>query len=301
MRVTTSQTFDRPSLLMANLNREADRLQTQVATGKKIQAPSDSAPDWQRLSTLSRAAADDTAYTSNAKLAQSLLADSDASMSSIETQLQRAKEIAVQANSDTLSPEARSQLKDQVDAIITDILNLANAKDTRGQPLFAGASGDTAYARQGDGSIAYVGGGEASTIPIANGVSVQATQSGARVFAVKTDSGDSDVFAILSAFSAALATDAPQGGIDKALGELDSALDSVGTVRSSIGARAYGVDLELNRLSDANVARETERSGIEDADTTESIAQLQKTLTILQATQASFTKLTSLSLFDYLR
>jgi flagellar hook-associated protein 3 FlgL len=40
---------------------------------------------------------------------------------------------------------------------------------------------------------------------------------------------------------------------------------------------------------------------LEDTDVTTAVTQLQKTLTILQATQASFTKLTSLSLFDYLR
>ena len=40
---------------------------------------------------------------------------------------------------------------------------------------------------------------------------------------------------------------------------------------------------------------------MEDTDITSAVTELQKTLTILQATQASFTKLTGLSLFDYLR
>ena len=54
-------------------------------------------------------------------------------------------------------------------------------------------------------------------------------------------------------------------------------------------------------MTDAATTRETERSGLEDTDVTAAITELQKTMTVLQATQASFSKLSSLSLFDYLK
>ncbi|MEG3181749.1 flagellar hook-associated protein FlgL [Sphingomonas sp. LT1P40] len=302
MRVTTSQLYDRPSLLMGNLSRQADQLQTQVATGKRILTPSDSASGWQQLSGLKRAEADDGAYGANIKMAQSLLAATDTALEAVETQLQRAKAITVQAGSDTLTAEGRAALKVEVDAIIADLLGVVNAKDTRGQPLFGGASGDTAYARQPDGSIAYAGQGDSAAIPVGDGVSIAATETGARAFGgIQTSSGESDMFAILSALSAALQPGAEGGGVDEAMTNLDAALDQVGTARTSVGARAFRMDLEAERLVDVDVTREATRSGIEDADVTTAIAELQKTLTILQATQASFTKLTSMSLFDYLR
>ncbi len=302
MRVTTSQSFDRPTLLMTSLSKQADTLQTQVATGKKILAPSDNATGWQQLSAIKRDAADDGVWGANIKVAQSLLADTEAALGTVETQLQRAKALAVQANSDTLSAADRASILSDVEAIIADLLGVANGKDVRGQPLFGGASGDTAFARQADGSIAYVGVGEAAPIPVGEGVSIVATETGARAFGgIAGSNGETDMFAILTAFAAALASDAPAGGIDTALSDLDAALDQIGTTRASVGARAFRMDLEAERLQDADVARETTRSGIEDVDTTTAIAELQRTLTILQATQASFTKLTSLSLFDYLR
>jgi len=49
------------------------------------------------------------------------------------------------------------------------------------------------------------------------------------------------------------------------------------------------------------VSREETRTAIEDTDIPTAVAELQKTLTVLQATQASFSKLTGMSLFDYLR
>ncbi|WP_066682638.1 flagellar hook-associated protein FlgL [Sphingomonas sp. CCH9-E2] len=302
MRVTTSQSFDRPSLLMTNLTSQADRLQAQVATGKKILAPSDSASGWQQLSGLKRAGADDSAYGANIRTAQALLAATDTALDQVETQLQRARSLAVQANSDTVNAEGRAAIKVEIEAILTDLIGVANSTDTRGQPLFGGTSGTAAFTVQGDGSVMWTGGGEPAAIPIGDGESIAATTSGARAFGgIAASGGTTDMFQILSAFAAALEPDGTAGGVGTAMGDLDAALDQLGATRASVGARAFRLDLEAERLDEAEITREAARTGIEDADTAESIAQLQKTLTILQATQASFTKLTSLSLFDYLR
>ena len=302
MRVTTSQSFDRPSLLMAQLSSQADRLQTQVATGKKLLAPSDSASGWQQLSGLKRADADDSVYGANIKSAQALLAATDTALDQVETQLQRARAIAVQANSETVNAGGRAAIKVEIESILADLIGVANSTDPRGQPLFGGASGDAAFTVQDDGSVAWTGGSEPAAIPIGDGEAIAATTSGARAFGgIAGSDGTTDMFQILSAFAAALGPDGAAGGVETAMRDLDAALDQLGTTRASVGARAFRLDLEAERLGEAEITREAARSGIEDADTATAIAQLQKTLTILQATQASFTKLTSLSLFDYLR
>ena len=72
-------------------------------------------------------------------------------------------------------------------------------------------------------------------------------------------------------------------------------------MQGSLGARAQRVDIESARMTDIATDREITRSAIEDTDVTQAITELQKTMTILSAAQASFTKLSNLSLFDYLR
>ena len=74
----------------------------------------------------------------------SLLAATDTALETVETQLQRAKTLAVQANSDTVTPEGRAAILKDVQAIIADLLGVANTKDSRGQPLFGGAAGPVA-------------------------------------------------------------------------------------------------------------------------------------------------------------
>ena len=91
------------------------------------------------------------------------------------------------------------------------------------------------------------------------------------------------------------------GTIRDAMDKLSAANDNVASVQASIGAREARVELQQGLQQQAATDRATLRSTVEDADPTTAITQLQQTMTVLQATQASFTKLSSLSLFDYLK
>jgi flagellar hook-associated protein 3 FlgL len=291
MRLTTSQMFDRPTSMMATLTQQADKLQVQIATGKRIDTPSDDATAWQRLDTLKRADAGDAAYGANIKLAQGLLAQSDSALENAGTQLQRAQELSVQAANGTLSAENRTAIRAELDVIIDDLVSLANTRDVRGQPVFGGAGSEAPYVKNSDGSVSYVASGEASAVPIDERNTVATSVSGDRAFG--------EMFAVLAAICDAVAGGEPPSG--EALDGLQAATEQVSAARASVGARGIRLDFELQRFTDVGLDREEERTSLESTDVTAAITELQKTLTILQATQASFTKLSGLSLFDYLR
>jgi flagellar hook-associated protein 3 FlgL len=298
MRIATSQIYNRPASLMTQLSAEADRIQTQIATGKRIQTASDDPGAYLRLQGIRQQAADDGAWSANITMAQGLLAQTDTTLESVESQLQRALELATQASTGTMSDTDRKAVAEELTSIRDALFGLANTKDVRGQPMFGGATGDIAYVKAADGTISFAGNGEPSPIPIGDGVSVQSSVTGTRAFG----SGASDMFAILGDFAAALEA----GGDVKAAGNaaldgINASLESVSLARTSAGARAARLELDADRIVDAGEARESARKELEDTDITTAVTELQKTLTILQATQASFTKLTSLSLFDYLR
>lgn len=291
MRVATSQMFERPASSMTSLTAKASQLQTEISTNSRIATASDDPSGWVQLQGLGRADADGKAYAANVKLAQGVLAQADTTLGDAGTQLQKVQELALQASNGTLSGADRAAAGASVQAAMDELLSLANTTDVRGQPLFGGADGATPFVKAGDGSVSYAGSGEASPIPIGDKDSVAANVSGDKVFG--------DMFATLKALADALQSGnaVPAGTLDK----LQSASDSVSAAQASAGARATRVDLVADRLTTAASAREETRAAIDQPDIAATVTELQKTLTILQATQASFSKLTSMSVFDYLR
>lgn len=297
MQVSTRLFYDRASTAMGRLSADADKLQTQLATGKRLAAASDDSVAYARLRGLARATADAKASGTNLDLAASVLAQADSTLSAMTAQLQHASELAIQARSGTQDQTSLDALADGIDAIREQLAALGNATDPRGNPLFGGADGGAAVTAHADGSYGYAA-TSPGAIPIGDGQSVQPSDTAARVFT----SSAGDALAMLARLSTALRSGT---GVDaaaaSAVSDCATATTQVVTVQASLGARAAQVELAQAALTQADTDREATRSGLEDTDVTATITQLQKTMTVLQATQASFTKLQGLSLFDYLR
>lgn len=271
----TSYFFDRARDRMTALSHSADTLQSQIATGKKLTQPSQDSAAWQRLQGLAQAKADNSAFAGNITLARSVLSQSDTTLQAMQDRLQRATELTIQARNGSLSASDRATIAAELDTIVADLGAMAQTKDGRGQPLFDAA---------------------AAGIPVADGITVVANEDPARVFGT--------IAATLGAYSAQLKS-ADTATVTAASGDMLTALGAatanVASVQGAVGARAARIELVAATAQDAAAVTETERSEIEDTDLTATIADLQKTMTVLEATQASFSKLTQLSLFNYLR
>lgn len=296
MQVSTNQFYNLNQQNMASLQSSADKLQTQISTGKRLNAPSDDALSYRRLQSIAQGTADDKAYSSNITLASSTLSQADVALSSITNEIQSAQETAVKANSGTLSQTDRNVLADQLDSILQTLIGLANTKDSRGSAIFANDA-NAAVTANPDGTFTFSSQGPA-TIPIGADANVQPGESAARLF---TDSSGGNILSTISALSAALRGTGDVSAIAGATGDaLLASNNQVGAIQGSLGARAQRVDLESAHLKDVATDRETTRTALEDVDATTAITDLQKTMTILQAAQASFTKLSSMSLFSML-
>lgn len=308
MQIGTAYLFDRGTRQMSGLAVEASRLQAQIATGKRIQAPSDDPVAAGRVARLEMSDADDARYLDNLTLAASVLGTADRTLESVETQLQRARELAVRASNDTMNTNDRAAIATELRAIVDDLFRLANTTDIRGGALFGGATTGDAFVRAADGTISFAGVGEAPPIPIGAQATVQTNDNGQRIFGnIPAGAGTTDLFAIVSDLAAALepggsATPADlRAAITAGLDGLTKATEQVVTARASVGARAARLELETERLTRARSENEIDRGTLEGVNIEAAITELQKTMTTLQATQASFARLTQLSVFDYLR
>ncbi len=301
MQISNSLYFDRASAQLGKITEHTQQLQTQISTGKKLATASDDAVAYRRLQTIGVQDADANSWAHNIKLAQSVLGQADTALGSATSQLQQAQELVISASNGTLSDADRKVIAGQLRAIVDDLASSANVKDSRGTPLFGSATGNSALTRDAAGVVSFTGTGNPTAIPIGDGLSVQPSESAEKIFGgIPGPSGSTDVFALLSDFATALEAGGAVNGGPTGDG-VKAALDQVGSVRASIGARGARLDIEQTRIGDAALSRATDRSALEDTDVSSAIIELQKASTILQATQASLSRLSQLSLFDYLR
>ncbi|MDZ7283664.1 flagellar hook-associated protein 3 [Sphingomonas sanguinis] len=299
MQISTSVFYDTAARRMTALTGKANALQVQISTGKKLTNPSDDAAAAAQVAEFDRRDADDAVYKTNLTLAGSLLQQADTTLGQIGNQVQKALELTTQAANGTLTAANRASVGDQIASIRDALLGLANSKDSRGLPLFGAGAGSDAVTMSG-GSYTYTNStANVSDIPIADGQSVDVSVSAERVF----KAGDNDdTLNVLNRLVTALKSGGDASAtISDAMDKLKAANDNVSTVQASVGAREARVELQQGLQKAASTDRAQLRSSIEDADPVETITQLQQTMTVLQATQSSFTKLTSLSLFDYLK
>ncbi|WP_375270311.1 flagellar hook-associated protein FlgL [Sphingomonas sp.] len=299
--------YGRSAASMNALTQRAEVLQTQVSTGRKLQAPSDDPVAYQRLQSLRTAGANDVAFGANVKIAQSVLAQADSTLGSIGEQLQKANELVVQAGNGTLSADAKKAIATQLKDVLSSIVGLANARDARGAPLFGGsevlAAGQAetpAVTQVASGALAFAA-GQPTAIPIGDGQTVQPSVAAGDVLKLKGADGKAgrDLGEVLTAMVATLEAGGAPSTDDVA--DLSAIAAQNTQAQASVGARAVRVDLQAAYFTQVSTDRETARSDMEDVDVTTAITELQKTMTILSATQASFSKLSSLSLFDYIR
>lgn len=297
MQISTQQFYTSNQRNLHALTSTADILQTQISTGKKLNAPSDDPVGYRRLQGLLRDGSNDQAYSGNITIVQSALSQADTTMKSMTDDIQRAKELAVKANSGTLSASDRSIIADELDSIVKGLVDLANAKDSRGASIFA--SGDSAaVVANADGSFTIATTGP-TAVPIGDSSSAAPGEAASRLF---VDSTGGNILADISSLASALRGTGSVTAIAGSIGDkLTASNNQVAGVQGSLGARSQRVDIESTRITAVATDREITRSAIEDVDPTQAITELQKTMTILSAAQSSFTKLAGLSLFDYMR
>ncbi len=298
MQIASSLMFDRSAARMGSLMSTAVKLQTQIATGKKFTSPSENVAVGQQLAEFDRKNIDAAAYSSNMKTASSLLSQADTTLDSITTQMQRATELTVRAGNGTLSVQDRKVIGDELKAVVDTLVGLGNVNDSNGRPLFGSASGTAAVVKNTDGTFTYNTAPSLSEVPIGDNMTIQPAETAARVF----QSPAGDTLAILTQLASALqAGDTTGESARGALDKVNAATDQVSIVQASVGARAARVDLQETLQDNVSASREELRSSLEDTDLTSAAAEFAKTMTILNATQSSFSKLSQLSLFSYLR
>ena len=123
-----------------------------------------------------------------------------------------------------------------------------------------------------------------------------------------TPAQNTDIFAMLDELARTLEGDTAIAGsqaaftaqIGASIANLDSALGRVVNVRAEVGTRLQAIDTATDFRDSEEVDLQALISDIRDLDYASAISQLNQQYTSLQAAQAAYSKISQLSLFDYL-
>ena len=287
---------------MSGLRGSIERLQTQIATGQQIERASDDPAGAARLRTLARREILGEVEEENAaKLAQDLSLAAD-EVGAVANLITRARELALQAANDTLDETARSVIAEELEQLGEELFDRANGLSLTGEPLFAGTATGPAYVRDASGNVSYNGNSESGSVPVGPGTEIERGVPGPQVFEFDLNGSPSSAFAVLSDLATALRGGAadPGAAAQAAIEGLDSALEASTRSQAVLGTRLAWVEIVQQNQNDRAITVAEQRSEVGDTDLGGAIARLQQTLTALEASQASFARVSSLSLFNAL-
>jgi len=184
MRISTHQAF--LSGLQGLLDGQANvnRLQEQIATGKRVDTPGDDPIAAPQIIALNRQIALLDQYQSNADNAINRLTLEEATLDSIGDSLQSVRQLAVQAGDGALDVESRKSIAAELEQRVGELLGLVNTQGVDNEYLFSGYQADTEpFVRSSGGGFSYQGDEGQLFIPIGSNLNVAASDSGKALFA----------------------------------------------------------------------------------------------------------------------
>ena len=209
MSVSTTRFFDNNSALFSKLNDNLKSLQGQVGTGEAELTLAKDIGDISKLSAADEKKSETNQFLSNSKRAQSDLEFLDVAFDRLQNSLIRLQELAIESANDTLLPEERQRFVLEAQMVKSEILDVANQKDTFGNNLFGGVSGvDKPFEVNSKGEVNYVGSSLAKEVQITQGLAVKQNFSGLEVFDNIQNLGSSfSVFEVVDDLIASLEID----------------------------------------------------------------------------------------------
>ncbi|MDC0004266.1 flagellar hook-associated protein FlgL [Porticoccaceae bacterium] len=307
MKISTGQLFERAVTQMNTQQSAVAKMQAQLASGKQIVQASDDPDKVGLIQRLNTASQRQDVYEQSLNTVNGRLVAEEASIVATDNILQRVRELAVRASSDTLSAPDREIISIEVSALKESLMQLANTQDINGNYVFAGSMSNTVpYTEDTFGQVSYNGDDRHIAVDVSEQRRLTMNRPGSEVFdsVVRQESDDSTqrvgFFGVIEDFASALKNN-DTDGIQRSLSEVSDLSASVSVSLADVGSRLSVVDSQRDMLSDAKLRYQMLLSQVEDLDYATAVTELSAELLSMEAAQSSFAKISQLSLFDYIR
>ncbi|AYC32515.1 flagellar hook-associated protein FlgL [Pseudomonas cavernae] len=190
MRISTLQAFNNGVSGLQRNYANATRTQEQISTGNRILTPADDPVASVRLLQLEQQQSVLGQYNANLTAAKNSLSQEEVTLNSVNTVLQRVRELTVQAGNGALSQADRQSIAAELGEREDELLGLMNTRNARGEYLFSGFQGKTQpFVRNPDGSYQYMGDDGQRKLQVASSLQLPISDNGRAVFENAQNSG----------------------------------------------------------------------------------------------------------------
>lgn len=306
MRITNNMLINNMSnYISSNLSR-MDKYQSQMATGKKIQVPSDDPVVAARALKLRTNVAEIEQYQKNIKDAQSWLDLTDDALSKIGDIFHRARELAMEGATGTYSQTDMKNMSIEMGQLRTQLIQLGNATYA-GRYIFSGFKTDKKLLDDATGQfnidVMTLSNPENINFEIGIGDDINVNVLGGDLFNNAGDATNGMKGRLVSDFD-----DLVNGlfngdhiAVQNLVANLDTDMENLLRVRADVGARSNRLELAANRMESDSVNFTKLMSENEDVDMAETIMNLQNEQNVYRASLAGGAKIIQPTLLDFLR
>ncbi|MDA9919874.1 flagellar hook-associated protein FlgL [Luminiphilus sp.] len=294
MKISTTQFFKTSTEQMQSRQRTVSDIQAQLGSGKQVVNPSDAPRKANLVSQLESAKELQSTYLRNVETARTRLTSEETVMTAMTEIAQRVSELAIQASNDTLGAEDRSIIGAEVSALRDELLNLANTKDLSGNYIFSGNKTQSpAFVEDASGTVSYNGDYGRHHVNLSEVRSLPVNTLGIELFTAN------DFLALDGLVDDLRSDDGP--GIRDALSGVNAIVDKLTISFGDMAGRMTALDSQYEIIEDTQLRLDKLLMSENDVDYAEAVTELSRESLALQALQASFSKLSQLSLFNYIR
>lgn len=303
MKISTSFLFDRATERMSTIQNKLATTQAQMAVGKQILSPSAAPDQAAAIQRLKGEVQRQDSHTRTLEVAMRRYTAEETALSSSNDILIRMKELGLQAANDTLAPDDRKAIGMEMKALRDQLLSLGNTRDDSGNYLFSGTRVNTpAFAEDASGKVIYQGDQTQTRIPAGVERTVQFTRAGTDVFSrVVRDDGQAVVFFDALDQMIEGVNNSQTVKIHQGVADLTQMHNNLTLAQAQNGSDQSVLQSQLDVLDETTLRIKSTLSEIEDLDYAEAVTRMNKEMMALEAAMGSFSKISGMSLFDYIR
>lgn len=274
MTVPDLTLFNSMAFALDNTTSSLQQIEQQMATGKKVNQPSDDPSAYATADILN---AQNSALSNDNLLAQQVqaqLSTADNALSGVTNSITSAISIATEGADANSSASSMATLGAQVQSILQQVIGAANSQ-YGGTYLFAGNQVQTSPY---DSSGNYSGDAGSNSVTFSNGTKVQTTSDGSFVFG----GGTSGILGTLTSLASAL-NSGNRAGVASLLSQLQTGLATIASARGNLGISMNAVTSMTTNATAESTTLQTSISNLVDGDVAQEAAQEQQTLLQQQA------------------